>query len=111
VIQRGIRPNSNLDNGVGRVGQIGKKELEKANKKRIQKQLQLLAPDDLDGVNEVAEGFNNVDKVETGAESEIRSPEDIENSLRSESFNWPRLVFPPLKRSGHIILDCCTPEG
>lgn len=35
------------------------------------------------------------------------TPEDI----RQEAYNWPRLVFPPLKRSGHVILDGCTAEG
>jgi len=31
--------------------------------------------------------------------------------LRLEAFGWPRLVFPPMKRSGHVILDSCTAEG
>ena len=25
--------------------------------------------------------------------------------------SWPRLVAPPLKRSGHIILEVCTTSG
>ena len=36
---------------------------------------------------------------------------DLAEQIRMKSFNWPRLVFPPLKRSGHVILDCCTPKG
>jgi len=36
---------------------------------------------------------------------------DIEDSLRKHAYHWPRLVFPPLKRSGHIILDSCTSSG
>ncbi|KAL4067352.1 mitochondrial small ribosomal subunit Rsm22-domain-containing protein [Scleroderma yunnanense] len=36
---------------------------------------------------------------------------DLEEALRREAYGWPRLVFPPLKRSGHIIIDACTPEG
>lgn len=39
------------------------------------------------------------------------TPEEIQDSLRSEAYHWPRLVFPPLKRSGHIVLDGCTAEG
>lgn len=31
-------------------------------------------------------------------------------ALRNEAFHWPRLVFPPLKKSGHIIIDACTAE-
>ena len=41
----------------------------------------------------------------------LDSPENIEGSLRKYAYHWPRLVFPPLKRSGHIILDSCTPSG
>ena len=39
------------------------------------------------------------------------SHQDLEESLRSEAYYWPRLIFPPLKRSGHIILDGCTSGG
>lgn len=47
----------------------------------------------------------------TGDESELISAADSEQRIRLEAYNWPRLVFPPLKRSGHIILDACTMEG
>lgn len=36
---------------------------------------------------------------------------ELESALRLEAYSWPRLVFPPLKKSGHIILDSCTAEG
>ncbi|KAG8966561.1 37S ribosomal protein S22 [Tulasnella sp. 419] len=36
--------------------------------------------------------------------------EDIEG-MRKESYTWPRVIYPPLKRSGHIILDSCTQDG
>lgn len=36
---------------------------------------------------------------------------EVEAALRLEAYSWPRLVFPPLKRSGHVILDGCTTEG
>lgn len=40
---------------------------------------------------------------------------DIEPSLTSSSIphslNLPRVVMPPLKRTGHVILDLCTPSG
>ena len=42
---------------------------------------------------------------------EIESSSDLEGALRSEAYGWPRLVFPPLKKSGHIIIDACTREG
>ncbi len=37
--------------------------------------------------------------------------EELQDQLRREAYQWPRLVFPPLKKSGHIILDACTAEG
>ncbi|KAI6153974.1 mitochondrial small ribosomal subunit Rsm22-domain-containing protein [Pisolithus tinctorius] len=39
------------------------------------------------------------------------STADPEETLRREAYRWPRLVFPPLKKSGHIIIDACTAEG
>ncbi|KAF8433554.1 mitochondrial small ribosomal subunit Rsm22-domain-containing protein [Boletus edulis BED1] len=42
---------------------------------------------------------------------EFDSPSELKEALRSEAYGWPRLVFPPLKKSGHIIIDACTREG
>jgi ribosomal protein RSM22 (predicted rRNA methylase) len=55
----------------------------------------------------------NIQAVETsGEQREIPdTPANIEESLRKRAYHWPRIVFPPLKRSGHIILDSCTPGG
>ncbi|KAI6047994.1 mitochondrial small ribosomal subunit Rsm22-domain-containing protein [Pisolithus marmoratus] len=39
------------------------------------------------------------------------STADLEETLRREAYKWPRLVFPPLKKSGHIIIDACTAKG
>ena len=47
----------------------------------------------------------------TIAEQRSLSADKLEAALRLEAYNWPRLVFPPLKRSGHIILDGCTEDG
>lgn len=41
----------------------------------------------------------------------LTSKSNLEESLRREAYRWPRLVFPPLKRSGHVIIDACTSEG
>lgn len=40
-----------------------------------------------------------------------QSTEELQEALRLEAFGWSRLVFPPMKRSGHVILDSCTAEG
>lgn len=31
--------------------------------------------------------------------------------MRLDSHTWPRVIYPPLKRSGHVILDSCTADG
>lgn len=36
---------------------------------------------------------------------------EMEDTLREESYAWPRLVNPPIKRSGHVVMDACTHEG
>ncbi|KAH7334485.1 mitochondrial small ribosomal subunit Rsm22-domain-containing protein [Rhizoctonia solani] len=34
-----------------------------------------------------------------------------EEALRSAIRTWPRIIYPPMKRSGHVIMDTCTNEG
>ena len=56
-------------------------------------------------------GYPGTEPRPDSALEESESPSDIEEALRSEAYGWPRLVFPPLKKSGHIIIDACTREG
>ena len=51
-------------------------------------------------------------------EAEIEAPEEdgmndeeLRGHLRLDAYTWARLVVPPIKRAGHIILDTCTSEG
>jgi ribosomal protein RSM22 (predicted rRNA methylase) len=37
-------------------------------------------------------------------------PISVDN-LENESFYWPRLILPPIKRDKHVILDVCSPLG
>lgn len=41
----------------------------------------------------------------------MEDQKELEATLRQEAFGWSRLIFPPLKPSGHVILDGCTAEG
>jgi ribosomal protein RSM22 (predicted rRNA methylase) len=34
-----------------------------------------------------------------------------EETMRGEAYRWPRVVAPPMKRAGHVILDTCFPDG
>ena len=40
----------------------------------------------------------------------VQLSEHETNDSRS-TFSWPRLILPPLKRKGHVILDFCDKEG
>jgi hypothetical protein len=108
VIRRGERPAAHLNElGMGRVGGAGKEAAEKARKK-------------MQGKNFLREVEGGEFEMVSLAESEsCASPSvhrveaeevDIE-ALRKEAYSWPRLVAPPLKRSGHVIMDTCSPNG
>ena len=56
-------------------------------------------------------GYPGTEPRPESAPEEFESPSNLEEALRSEAYGWPRLVFPPLKKSGHIIIDACTREG
>ncbi|OMJ26796.1 Methyltransferase-like protein 17, mitochondrial [Smittium culicis] len=34
-----------------------------------------------------------------------------EDTLISESYSWPRLLLPAMKRSGHVLVDVCSSNG
>ncbi|KAG8691257.1 37S ribosomal protein S22 [Ceratobasidium sp. 423] len=34
-----------------------------------------------------------------------------EEAIHSAIGAWPRIIYPPMKRSGHVIMDTCTNEG
>lgn len=56
-------------------------------------------------------GHSGAEPRPESALEEFESPSNLEEVLRGEAYGWPRLVFPPLKKSGHIIIDACTREG
>ncbi|KAI5844728.1 37S ribosomal protein-like protein Rsm22 [Tricharina praecox] len=31
--------------------------------------------------------------------------------LRAHAYTLPRAIFPPMKRTGHVVIDVCTPKG
>ena len=36
--------------------------------------------------------------------------EELER-LKQESYHWRRIIYNPMKGSGHITMDTCTPRG
>ncbi|KAH9858264.1 mitochondrial small ribosomal subunit Rsm22-domain-containing protein [Lenzites betulinus] len=103
VIRRGSRP-SPATTRVGRVGEVGKRDLAR------EADLSILS---IDGEHQESPSPVFGDEVgeDILLQEEASSASDISAALRQEAYSWPRLVFPPLKRSGHIILDGCTAEG
>ncbi|KAF7337621.1 3-methyl-2-oxobutanoate hydroxymethyltransferase [Mycena sanguinolenta] len=107
VIRRGPRP-SDPGTKVGRIGQIGLAALAKELQSRTPiKELSLHSESESTEPSEsVPEDLEEIQAIENPL-----TPAALNAALRLEAYRWPRLVFPPLKRSGHIILDGCTPEG
>lgn len=90
---------------VGRIGEVGRRDLEKEALRHEMKELMIHKPSNRNEETLVG----TVESI--SAANELLSRAETEELLRLEAYQWPRLVFPPLKRSGHIILDGCTPEG
>ncbi|KAI0639869.1 mitochondrial small ribosomal subunit Rsm22-domain-containing protein [Trametes polyzona] len=107
VIRRGPRP-TRATTKVGRIGDVGRRELAKQADASIP-----MAQLALDGEHADASAVAHSDEpvVDAVEQDAAITTSDISATLRHEAYSWPRLVFPPLKRSGHIILDGCTAEG
>ena len=110
VIQRGPRPSFDFNSHeVGKTGSISDEEAQKDARTPAL----VLYPDTYANEEHIRAQEENIQATEmdTGQQDTPDSPVNIEKSLRQNAYHWPRLVFPPLKRSGHIILDSCTPSG
>lgn len=111
VIRRGPRPEAPGTKS-GRIGEVGKRELEKQDAKQPLSVLQLHEDFvESQGTTEPVEEVLEQEESTLGETFVSEDPETLQSSLRQEAYYWPRLVFAPLKRSGHIILDACAPEG
>lgn len=108
VIRRGARPER-PNSKFGRVGDIGRRELEKIAAAHASVTELVIDGDaclPAKPPKSIADPSLTIDPAEVDM-----APQEIQDILRSEAYHWPRLVFPPLKRSGHIVLDGCTSEG
>ncbi|KAL0577279.1 37S ribosomal protein S22 [Marasmius crinis-equi] len=107
VVQRGERPPKSTTHS-GRIGAVGMRQLAKQAQDSVPiKELSLHNEHE----EPSAEPTHKHELAEISVAPETRSTAELDASFRKESFYWPRLVFPPLKKSGHIILDSCTAEG
>ncbi|KAK4055721.1 37S ribosomal protein S22 [Microbotryomycetes sp. JL201] len=60
--------------------------------------------------SEPLEAVEIVDGDETVSLEPTMPPPQVSQATEDE-ISWPRLVAPPLKRSGHVILEVCTSGG
>lgn len=112
VIRRGERPRPTNVTTVGRIGGVGKSALEKEAMGKVPVKELLLDGDYEQQKHEELVAAAEKQPASTAvAETQSQSEEELHEALRLEAFGWPRLVFPPMKRSGHVILDSCTAEG
>lgn len=102
VVRRGARPER-ATTRAGRQGELGRRDMEE---QLVRGPYELKLHDE-STTEEAARG------TPTGIVSEehFKLGPEMRKTLRHEAYEWPRLVFPPLKRSGHIILDACASEG
>jgi len=107
VVQRGPRPCSTIA-GLGRIGAVGQRELEKEALKTV-KELQV-HDDRLPEDSHLQDSEQEHSTVSMQLNQDY-DEEQTREAIRLEAFQWPRLVFPPLKRSGHVIIDGCTAQG
>jgi len=106
VIRRGPRPTI-PDVKVGRLGEVGRrqKELEEAKRPPIELEL------DGGGSQTLLTSAVAAVVPEKALEPYGDNSAEIEGVLKAEAFHWPRIVFPPLKKSGHVVMDVCDPSG
>ncbi|OCF32611.1 3-methyl-2-oxobutanoate hydroxymethyltransferase [Kwoniella heveanensis BCC8398] len=124
VVARGDRPQSTFAaetaitgapaSSVGRMGGVGREEAEKARLKKDGRSI-LREIEGHEGVLEVV-SLPEPDVSEAGEGSKTDAVDwagvdEMTQELRIEAFGWPRLVAPPMKRSGHVTMDTCCPDG
>jgi len=106
VIRRGPRP-SLPDVKVGRLGEVGRRQIQSEGVKRRLVELEL----DDGGSLALTQLANASEPPEEITEPCTHSSEEIDSLLKAESFHWPRIISPPLKKSGHVVMDVCAPSG
>lgn len=110
VIRRGPRP-SPVNISVGRVGAVGKRAMEVAQFANEEMRELEVEVDETGAVTSAV--LAEIPEIEdiVSVQNDELEPSDLQAALRREAYEWPRLVFRPIKNPGHIILDSCTKEG
>ena len=112
IIRRGRRPVAETS-GTGLYGGVAKDEAERQAAKEDSMQQGLIVPikGAQDGSFEVMRYIPPKTSTEPPEPANAQKRSQTEDDLRKEAYHWPRLVYPPLKRSGHVVMDTCHPSG
>lgn len=123
VIRRGKRPSAaavESEEAIlspSRIGAVGKEELIRERRKslieaNVGKIVPVVgAPDgSYEVIRQLDEELASTPELTNAATSAAEEAQQ-EDLLRLEAYNWPRLVYPPLKRSGHVVMDTCHPSS
>jgi len=120
VIAKGERPLSRGISEVGRLGGVAKDQVERDLLKREGKSV-LMEVEGGEGVEFEMVSLADVDAAVSTEPASISAFKPLEelaededemiDALRQEASTWPRLVAPPMKRSGHVIMDACCSNG
>jgi ribosomal protein RSM22 (predicted rRNA methylase) len=120
VIRRGPRPDTLPVDApiIGRLGAVGKREVEKEMLKAeeaARPPMHELVESRSDDAHHDPMLYRRAQHapVESSTEPSTMRKDalEVQETLRQEAYTWPRLVFPPLKRSGHVIIDVCHPNS
>jgi len=80
------------------MGAVGKEQAERELAKAAGDRRSVFEPHE-----EIVLGLQSEDEKDT-----VEIPAVDGEALRMEAYEWPRIVYPPLKKSGHVIMDVCT---
>ena len=108
------------DSANGRMGGVGREELEKERAKMKGKSVlreveggeyEMVSMAELQGSLplHLQQVMSKADKEMDDGEVPVAMVDH--ESLRKEAYSWPRLVAPPIKRSGHVVMDVCSANG
>lgn len=113
VIRRGARPMSATQEA-GRKGGVAKDAEDRERRKLTERSVGKIVPV-VGGPEGSYEVIRQSDELPAAASSSsspsFEESKDVSESLRQEAYRWPRLVYPPLKRSGHVVMDTCHPSS
>jgi hypothetical protein len=87
------------------LGDVGRRQIQLEEAKRHPVELEL------DVGNTQTSSTHVISSTHSEKMMESHDRAEIENLMKAEAFHWPRLVLPPLKKSGHVVMDVCDPTG